>query len=93
MTKYKYKQFYKCGHCVYSDSQITSEHCLVCGKPIETRTARIIYLGFIRFIKEQLFNYRMYRLDHALHLNWIVIGAVGNIILCILNLMNLWRHW
>lgn len=23
----------------------------------------------------------------------IVVGAVGNIILCILNLINLWRHW
>lgn len=93
MTKYKYKQFYKCGHYCYSDIPIKSEYCFLCEKPVETRTMKIIYLKFIQFVKEQIFNYRMYRVNHALHLNWIVVGAVGNIVLCILNLINLWRHW
>lgn len=93
MTKYKYKQFYKCGHCTWSDYPIKTEYCYVCGKPVETRIIRIIYLEFSQFIKDRIFNYRMYRLEHVLHLNWIVVGAIGNIVLCILNLINLWRHW
>lgn len=24
---------------------------------------------------------------------WVIVGAIGNIILCILNVINLLRHW
>ena len=25
--------------------------------------------------------------------DWVIVGAVGNLILCVLNVINLWRHW
>lgn len=24
---------------------------------------------------------------------WVIIGSIGNIVLCILNVINLCRHW
>ena len=32
-------------------------------------------------------------MEHNSGHKWVVIGAVGNIILCILNVINLFRHW
>lgn len=93
MTKFKYKRLYKCGHCLYSDSPIEADYCYVCGKPVETRTMIILYRTIKYFMSDLIFDYKIYRADHAIHLNWIVVGAIGNIILCILNLINLWRHW
>lgn len=93
MIEYKYRQFYKCGHIGYSDFPIKAEYCYVCGQPVETRAMVILYRKIKYFISDLIFNYKIYRVDHAIHLNWIVVGAIGNIILCILNLINLWRHW
>ena len=33
------------------------------------------------------------RIEKPMEHKWVIIGALGNLLLCILNIINLVRHW